>query len=59
VIQFLREDGNFVLHTEQFLPISRPELFEFFADAFELERITPPWLHFHVFTRDQSRWLPD
>lgn len=50
MIQFLRENGNFVLHTEQFLPVSRPELFDFFADAFQLERITPPWLHFQVLT---------
>ena len=29
-------------------PIS--EVFDFFADAFQLETLTPPWLHFHVQT---------
>jgi ligand-binding SRPBCC domain-containing protein len=72
MIQFLRDHDNFILHTEQWLPIPRPELFDFFADAFQLERITPPWLHFHVLTprpirmsaglkidyRLRLRWIP-
>jgi ligand-binding SRPBCC domain-containing protein len=32
------------------LPVSRQQLFDFFSDAFQLEQITPPWLHFHVTT---------
>lgn len=32
------------------LPRLRPEVFAFFADAGNLEAITPPWLHFHVVT---------
>lgn len=39
-----------VLSTEIWLPAPREGVFEFFADAFQLEAITPPWLHFHVAT---------
>ena len=33
------------LRTRVRLPRPRPELFAFFADAGNLEAITPPWLH--------------
>lgn len=36
--------------TELWLPLSPEELFPFFADAANLESITPPLLHFHVVT---------
>lgn len=35
---------------ELWLPLSPGELFPFFADAANLDAITPPWLHFHIAT---------
>ncbi|MDZ4656689.1 MAG: SRPBCC family protein [Bythopirellula sp.] len=32
------------------LPASRREVFDFFSDATQLERLTPPWLKFSVLT---------
>jgi ligand-binding SRPBCC domain-containing protein len=42
-------DG-FRLHTEFVLPQVREDVFRFFADAFQLETLTPPWLNFAVLT---------
>lgn len=42
--------GEYMLSCELRVPYEREEVFEFFADAHELERITPPWLHFLVLT---------
>jgi ligand-binding SRPBCC domain-containing protein len=39
-----------VLVREQILPGPPEEAFAFFADAFELEAITPPWLRFRLVT---------
>jgi ligand-binding SRPBCC domain-containing protein len=38
------------LHTQLRVPHSREAVFPFFSDAFNLERITPPELGFHVLT---------
>jgi len=42
--------GAYLLQDELWLPRKIEEVFEFFADAYRLEEITPPWLHFHVQT---------
>jgi len=36
--------------SEQWLPVTRDELFPFFADAGNLQELTPPWLSFQIVT---------
>ncbi len=38
------------LHTQLWLPRPRQEIFNFFSDPTNLERITPPWLRFKILT---------
>jgi ligand-binding SRPBCC domain-containing protein len=42
--------SGFRLEALQFLPCPRAQLFEYFCDAFELENLTPTWMHFSVVT---------
>jgi ligand-binding SRPBCC domain-containing protein len=40
----------FIFHTELWLPRRREKIFPFFADARNLESLTPPWLKFEILT---------
>jgi ligand-binding SRPBCC domain-containing protein len=40
----------FTLHAELWLPRPRHEVFAFFADAHNLQALTPPWVKFQVLT---------
>lgn len=45
-----RQRGGFLLQAECVLPRTLEEVFPFFADAHNLQQITPPWLDFHIVT---------
>lgn len=63
---------EYLLEREQYLPRPIDEVFDFFAQADNLDFITPPWLHFRILTplpivmrqgtlidyRIRWRWVP-
>ncbi len=42
--------AEYILEREQIIKRPHQEVFDFFADALNLERITPPELNFHIIT---------
>jgi ligand-binding SRPBCC domain-containing protein len=42
--------GGYLLKSECVIPRSIEEVFAFFSDAGNLERLTPPWLNFNILT---------
>jgi ligand-binding SRPBCC domain-containing protein len=46
------------LERRQFVPYARPEVFAFFADAKNLETITPGFLRFHILSPDPIAMRP-
>lgn len=42
------QDGRYFYSVKQFVPLNIDKVFSFFADANNLEKITPPFLNFHV-----------
>jgi len=50
MITFGKDGGDFTLRTDQWLPRPLPEVFAFFADAGNLDTLTPSWLRFEILT---------
>lgn len=42
--------NSYALTTDLWLPHPPEDIFAFFSDAFHLDDLTPPWLHFRILT---------
>lgn len=49
-IDIIRAEHGWILEAKEQFALPREELFAFFADAGNLEMLTPPWLHFDIQT---------
>ena len=49
-VEIRRVDGEFRLDSSQFIPADQDEVFSFFSDASNLERITPDSVRFEIVT---------
>ena len=57
-INIERTDNNgWRLSCHQYVPLTPTEVFPFFADAHNLERITPPFLNFKILSRSHEPLL--
>jgi hypothetical protein len=54
-VEISRKPPGFLLETAIKLPRPRRTVFEFFADAHNLQSVTPPPLHFEILTPSRSR----
>lgn len=50
IIKNRTSEGGYKLQTELWVSAPIERVFDFFADAFNLNRITPPWLGFEILT---------
>jgi ligand-binding SRPBCC domain-containing protein len=50
--------GGYRLQSEIIIPRSIEEVFAFFSDAANLERLTPPWLNFQILTPQPIEMRP-
>lgn len=46
---------EYLLHRSQRVPVPPSRAFDFYADARNLEPMTPPWLHFRLLTSSSSQ----